>query len=458
MLTPCEEPITASLSLTQSYQWYLINSLILVGVGFGPLVLAPLSEVYGRRPVLLGGSALFIVWNTAGGGVQSYDQLLAFRLLSGFGACVADALAGGVIGELWAVEERGRAFAVFMATPLLGPALGPILGAFIAQGADWRWVFWATSAAAAAVLVTACLFLPETFGPRIERKWLKKQLKQAEKQSNPATVSADDKTAIPLSSTAIPTQLLQRGQQQAGPQVRFVELMRVNLQRPLRMLLTQPIVQLLALYMAMLYGIMFIMLFAFPLLWTSVYGQQSTTASLNYISLAIGFVAGVNIAGSGGDHIYSRLRARNGGAGKPEFRLPILVLGTILMPIGLLTWGWAGEAHTHWVVPNLGALVFAAGGYTCSASVSVYTIDVYTRYGASAVSTNLVTRSLAGAFFPLFAPYLFRDLGFGRGSTVLAGSFLAVGSAAIVILWFWGEKIRAKSPYCAEDTEEVEED
>ncbi|KPI35303.1 putative transporter [Cyphellophora attinorum] len=126
------------------------------------------------------------------------------------------------------------------------------------------------------------------------------------------------------------------------------------------------------------------------------------------------------------------------------------------MPLGLLIWGWAGEAHTHWIVPNLGAVVFAAGGYTCSASVSVYTIDVYTRYGASAVSTNLVTRSMAGAFFPLFAPYLFDEkrLGFGWGCTVLAGAFLAVGSGAIVILWFWGEKIRARSRYCAEDNDE----
>jgi MFS family permease len=175
MLTPCEEPITKTLSLTHSSQWYLTNSLILIGIGLGPLILAPLSEVYGRRPVLLGGSTFFIVWNTAGGGVRAIDQLLAFRALSGFGACVADALAGGIIGELWAVEERGRAFAVFMAAPLLGPALGPILGAFIAQGADWRWVFWATSAAAATVLVTAFLFLQETFVPRIERNWLKKQ-------------------------------------------------------------------------------------------------------------------------------------------------------------------------------------------------------------------------------------------------------------------------------------------
>ncbi|KPI35330.1 putative transporter [Cyphellophora attinorum] len=244
MLTPCEEPITKTLSMTHSSQWYLTNSLILIGIGLGPLILAPLSEVYGRRPVLLGGSTFFIVWNTAGGGVRAIDQLLAFRALSGFGACVADA-------------SREAS-----------------------SGADWRWVFWATSAAAATVLITAFLFLQETFVPRIERKWLKKQHNPT--TNNAMTLNDALKIVHPLNNCH------HHPHPQKDPQLHFIALMRTNLQRPLRMLLTQPIVQLLALYMAMLYGIMFLFLFAYPLLWNRIYHQSSTIASLNYISCAIG--------------------------------------------------------------------------------------------------------------------------------------------------------------------------
>jgi multidrug resistance protein len=454
MLAPCEEPITQSLNLTESYQWFLINSLVLVGVGLGPLILAPLSEVYGRKPVLLGGSIVFIVWNTSCGAVDDLDKMLAFRLLSGFGACVADAITGGVIADMWVREERGRVFAVFMAMPLIGPGLGPILGAFISQGTDWRWVFWITSAVAAAATGIAFFLLEEMYLPKIEQKWLKKQRKLAEKDTIEMLNTKIDhpqqdiESPDPIPGPRIPEH----------PQRRFLVLMRTNLQRPLRMLLTQPIVQLLALYMALLYGIMFLFIFAYPRLWTSPtsYNQSIRIGSLNYISIGIGLILGVNVAGQLGDRIYMRLTARNNGVAKPEFRLPIMVLGTALMPLGLLWWGWAGQRHTHWIVPNLGSVVLAMGVYICSASVNVYTIDVYNRYAASAVATNLVTRSMAGATFPLFAPYLFDDLGFGRGATVLAGAFFAVGMLTVAVLWWYGEAIRKRSRYCAD--EELEQD
>jgi hypothetical protein len=84
----------------------------------------------------------------------------------------------------------------------------------------------------------------------------------------------------------------------------------------------------------------------------------------------------------------------------------------------------------------------------------VYVIDSYTTYAASAVSTNLVLRSVFSALFPLFAPYMFDAVGFGIGATILAGGFSVVGFGTIVVLWFWGEKIRKKSSYCAvEDAE-----
>jgi multidrug resistance protein len=460
MLAPCEEPITRTLNLGESYEWFLINSLVLVGVGLGPLILAPLSEVYGRKPVLMGGSIVFIIWNTSCGAVDTLDMMLAFRLLSGFGACVADAITGGVIADMWVREERGRVFAVFMAMPLIGPGLGPILGAFISQGTDWRWVFWITSAVAAGATVLAFFLLEEMYLPKIEKKWLKKQRKLAEKNSIEMRPhpTEDAKLGLPqtdIESTPSATQSLPALPIPDHPQRRFLTLMRTNLQRPLRMLLTQPIVQLLALYMALLYGIMFLFIFAYPRLWTGSYNQSIRIGSLNYISVGIGLILGVNVAGQLGDRIYMRLTARNNGVAKPEFRLPIMVLGTVLMPLGLLWWGWAGQRRTHWIVPNLGSVVLAMGVYICSASVNVYTIDVYNRYAASAVATNLVTRSMAGALFPLFAPYLFDDLGFGRGASVLAGAFFAVGMATVAVLWWFGEAIRKKSLYCA-DSEDQE--
>jgi MFS family permease len=119
------------------------------------LLLAPLSEVYGRKPIIIIRSSIFAIWNTGCGAARNLGQMLAFRLLSGFGASVADATAGRFLSDLWRPEERGKAFAVYMAAPLLGPALGPILGAYISHGTNWRWIFWITSIASAIVITSA---------------------------------------------------------------------------------------------------------------------------------------------------------------------------------------------------------------------------------------------------------------------------------------------------------------
>jgi multidrug resistance protein len=270
MLAPVEEKVSDDLKITRKYQWVLVNSLILIGVGFGPLVLAPLSEVYGRRAALLSGSAVFTIWNLGCGLSQTLGQMLAFRLLAGFGACAADAVAGGVLGDLWQPEQRGRAFAVYMAAPLLGPAIGPIAGAYIATGISWRWVFHITSIASAVVFLFAVFLLHETYEPRLIHR---KKQKEERKSS-----IADNESGI---------------HSLAGETVQFWQLMRENLQRPLRMLATQLIIQLIALYMALLYGIMFLFLYMYPLMWSRRYGQSIRIGSLNYVSAAIGYIAGV---------------------------------------------------------------------------------------------------------------------------------------------------------------------
>ncbi|KAL6412883.1 putative mfs multidrug transporter protein [Ilyonectria robusta] len=410
MLAPVERQITEDLDIAQPYQWLLVNSLILIGVGISPLLLAPLSEVYGRKPILLIGSANFTIWLAACGGAQTLGQLLTLRVFSGFGASVADALAGGVLSDLWRPEERGTAFAVFMAAPMLGIAAGPIIGAFISEAVNWRWIFFTIAIASVVCVAAAAIFLYDMYEPRLEHRLRRKARHDAGKVEPPQTSSEQLQT--------------------------FADLMRNNLQRPLRMLATQLIVQLLAIYMGLMYGICFLFWFIYPRMWTEQYHQS-------------GLFAGVYIAGPLNDWIYVRLKTRNNGVGRPEYRVPTMIIGTVIIPIGLLWWGWSGEAKLHWIMPNIGAFMMGLGMYNCTGCVAVYTIDTYTQYAASAISTNILLRSLTSAFFPLFAPYMFDALGYGLGATVLAAAFAVVGITVVLVLWFFGEAIRARSPYCA---------
>jgi hypothetical protein len=146
-----------------------------------------------------------------------------------------------------------------------------------------------------------------------------------------------------------------------------------------------------------------------------------------------------------------RLKARNGGIGKPEFRLPILIPGAFFVTVGLLIYGWTGNANLHWIAPNIGSFIYCMACMLCTSGINTYMIDAYTQYAASAISALNVLRNTTAIVFPLFAPYMFHRLGFGLGCTVLAGSWAVVSSAILVILWVWGEQMRERWKYVPRD-------
>jgi hypothetical protein len=194
------------------------------------------------------------------------------------------------------------------------------------------------------------------------------------------------------------------------------KVLRASLVRPFRLLGTQPIIQALALYMyvhntepprnpreratdfrrAYLYGLMYLVLSTFPTVWSDVYHESVGIGGLNYISLGVGFFLGTQICAPINDRIYKKLKLRNNNEGRPEFRVPLMVPGAILVPVGLFIYGWTARRSVHWIVPNIGAAIFAAGtimGFQCT---QTYIVDAYSRYAASAVASAVVLRSLAG--------------------------------------------------------------
>ncbi|KAI7613670.1 hypothetical protein KC319_g20030, partial [Hortaea werneckii] len=119
------------------------------------------------------------------------------------------------------------------------------------------------------------------------------------------------------------------------------------------------------------------------------------------------------------------------------------------VPIGLFLYGWSAEYHTHWIVPNIGTAIFAAGNQLVFQNCQTYIVDSYTRFAASAIAATTVLRSLGGFAFPLFAPYMYRALGYGWGNSVLGFLGIAVGFPAPLILWWYGESLRKKSKFAA---------
>ncbi|KAK1062554.1 hypothetical protein LTR33_012472 [Friedmanniomyces endolithicus] len=192
------------------------------------------------------------------------------------------------------------------------------------------------------------------------------------------------------------------------------------------------------------------------MLWTNLptdnpagYNESPGIGGLNYISLGLGFYLGTQIAAKTADRIYKSLKAKNGGVGRSEFRVPLMFPGAVMVPVGLLIYGWTAQYHTFWLAPNIGTAIFAAGNQLVFQNCQTYIVDSYTRYAASAIAATTVLRSLGGFAFPLFAPAMYRALGYGGGNTTLAFAGVAIGLPAPCILWWFGESLRKKSKFAA---------
>ena len=303
--------------------------------------------------------------------------------------------------------------------------MGPIAGGFIAERTTWRWVFYATSIADGVIQVMGLFFLRETYAPKILRTRAKKLRKDTGDTSYETEAERQNKT--------------------------LPEVLRTALVRPFRLLATQPIVQALAIYMAFVYGILYLMSSTFPALWTSpeYYNESTGIGGLNYISLGIGYCLGSQICARLNDLIYRRLKSRNSGTGKPEFRTPLLSIAAILNPVGLFIYGWTAQTHCHWIVPNIGAMLLAMGNIVAMQCIQTYIVDAYTRFAASAMAAGSFLRSIAGFAFPLFAPYMYQALHYGWGNSLLAFISIAIGIPAPIFLWKHGETMRKMSTYAA---------
>ncbi|KAL2054076.1 hypothetical protein ABVK25_005615 [Lepraria finkii] len=423
MVAPALSAIAADLNITNEVESQSVLSIFVLAYAIGPLFLGPLSEIYGRVPVLQLANLIYLVFNIACGASRTKGQMIAFRFLSGLGGSAPLALGGCVLIDCWRAEERGRAISIYSLAPLLGPAVGPIAGGFITEKTSWRWAFWATSIADGIIQICGLFFLRETYPPKLLHAKAKKLRKET-------------------GNTALHTEF-------EHPERSFGNTMKRSLVRPFILLGTQPIVQALAIYMACIYGLIYLVLSTFPGLWETQYGESVSVGGLNYISLGVGFFLCTQTCGPMNDRIYRHLKKRNNNTGRPEFRIPLMVPGSLLIPIGLFIYGWTAQYKTHWIGPNIGAAVFAAGVIIVFQCIQTYLVDSYTRYAASAISAATFLRSLAGFGFPLFAPYMYNALQYGWGNSLLGFIALGLGVPAPWLLWFFGKKLRERSPFAA---------
>ncbi|KAG7444099.1 MFS general substrate transporter [Guyanagaster necrorhizus] len=396
-------------------------SLMVCGFGLGPLIISPLSELYGRRPLWVIPTFLYLIFNIPCAVAKNIQTLLICRFFCGIFASGPLTLAGSTISDIWDNNERGFAIALFAAAPYGGAALGPLVGGFIGVTVGWRWIIWVNMIFAGFVFLL-CLTIPETFAPVLLRK------RAAKLRSK--TGRDDIVTEQEIFRTS------------------FADLITDTLIRPFGMLVTEPILLLMSLFIALIYGLLYAFFFSFPVVFGEDYGYNDGITGIMFCSVFIGLGIALCITPLL-EKSYLKQAEKKGGRADPEDRLLGSMIGAPFVPIALFIFGWTSPPTVmpgggNWVGPASAGIPFGFGMVVIYFSANAYLIDAFPNYVASALAAKTVVRSGAGAAMPLFMVQMFHGLGNGWAASLLG--FVSVAMIPIPFLFYrYGRAIRARS-------------
>ena len=159
MIAPAISTLAKDFHVASDAEAQMMLSIFVLSYAFGPLLLGPMSEVFGRVRVLQLSNLFYLVWNSGCGFARNKKEMIVFRLLAEIGGSAPMAVGGGVLRDCWHPEQRGKAIGIYSLAPLLGPALGPLVGAWIAEKSTWRSVFWSTSITAVLIQISGLFSL-----------------------------------------------------------------------------------------------------------------------------------------------------------------------------------------------------------------------------------------------------------------------------------------------------------
>lgn len=304
-----------------------VVSVYVLGFAAGPLLVAPLSEIYGRNIIYHTCNVCFIGFLVGSALAPSLNILIVFRFLSGvFGSCPLTN-GGGSIADMIKQERRGAAMAAFSIGPLLGPIIGPVAGGFLADAKGWRWVFWLLVIVASFFALVMLVFVKETYAPVL----LQRKLKRLQK------ATGNELLRSKLDNGLSSSDYFKRG-----------------IVRPLKMLIYSPICIIFALYVAVIYGYLYLMFTSITEVFMEGYGFSPSTVGLVFLGLGIGSMGGLIFFSITSDRTLKKMAAKEGQGMKPEYRLWPVPIGAVLLPSGFFIYGWTVQYHTHWIVPILG--------------------------------------------------------------------------------------------------------
>jgi len=408
-------------------------TLYVAGYGLGPIIWSPLSEIpqIGRLWVYIGTLFVFCCFQLPTVYSVNFGMLLAFRFLTGFFGSPALATGGATIADMYRPQKQAYGLAVWGIGAVCGPVLGPLVGGFAVQSGGsgvlkgWKWTIWELLWLSSFCLIFLFFFLPETSSPNI----LYRRTKRLRK------LTGNDKlTCEPEMQSA---------------EMKPKDVIQMSLLKPITLNFQEPIVFLLNLYIALIYGLLYIWFESFPLVFEGVYGFSLGLEGVAFLGILVGTLIAVVILFSW-LYFYQEKQFDENGNIAPEKRLIPAMVGCWCVPICLFWFGWASRSSVPWIVPIIGTAFFGIAAFTLFNAVLPYLSDAYPDNVASVLAGNDLMRSAFGAGFPLFATAMYKRLGINWASSLLG--FLGIAFIPIpFLLYKYGKQIRQKSKNARKD-------
>lgn len=278
-------------------------SLYLLGLAMGPIIAAPVSETFGRKPVYLSALPLFAFFTIGAGFSSGIVSLTVCRFFAGLFSSPGLSIGTGTISDVWPPEKRGAPMSTFVSMVQMGPAFGPLIGGFVTETRSWRWTQW-VMLFGMAIVIGITIPMSETYKAKILKTRAKKYGLESPKQD-----FGDSFVKYFLRKTII---------------------------RPLHMLFTEPIVTFFDIYIAFNFGLLNAFFAAFSWVFMTVYGFNLGATGLTYLGQAVGTWIGLAVI----IYVYKAVWVKMSRAAKekgeklpPEHRLFIAKIGAPFMPV-----------------------------------------------------------------------------------------------------------------------------
>ncbi|KAF5518513.1 Efflux pump FUBT [Colletotrichum aenigma] len=479
-----------------------------IGFALSPMVLAPLSELWGRYPVFIISGVIYVIFQAVCSVAPNLAAMLVARFLVGVGGSVFSSVIGGVIADLWAKEQRNTPMAIFSGAVLAGTGAGPLVAAIMTKrmGATdptmaWKWIFWHQVIIDAVLVIALAVLFKESRGSVIlSRKarfinhwyeqletaghygvWLEDTTNNTNNTTTDSTSDTDTQggscsgqekssttcRSSPRCSTQLSPQRLRWLVKEDEERASVATMISVSVSRPFLLLFTEPVVFFFSLWCAFAWAVLYCTFGSIPLAFSRTRNWDIEHSGYFFSAMIVGSVVATIVgvlqdellklphwrADVAPDNLSSfwLFMRRRLPAEAPESRLYFTCITATLLPIGLFLFGFTARHEVHWIAPAIGIAFATWGIYSVYLATFNYFADVYHKFASSALAAQSCCRNILGGIFPLVTGALFRNLGEARAGALLGG----IATGLTLIPWalvFFGEKIRAKSKFAIVST------